>query len=400
MDSITPARADEIIATKLRLLDPETLPFDQAYRRVLREPVLADRDFPPFDRIMMDGIAISLAEGAPRSFISAGIQRAGVPAHSLPGRDHCLEVMTGAVLPQGCDTVIPVEEVVESNGVFALRENYEPEPGQFVHKRGTDNLRGDRLLPAGTPLTAKEVAVLTTCGYSAVTVTRIPRVVLVSTGDELVEVDQVPGPFQIRKSNVYALQAACQALPTPANIELHHLPDDRAIISEKLPGLVQQADVLLFSGGISKGKYDFLQEVLVEAGVEKHFQWVRQRPGKPLWFGSHRNGALVFALPGNPNSTLTCFYRYAAPAICALAGFLLPKAETARLHQYCRFDPPLARFLPVKTMRGTNGRLEVDPVETQNSGDLSGLALSDGFIELPADQKEFPVGFTAPFYPW
>ncbi|MCB1119907.1 MAG: molybdopterin molybdotransferase MoeA [Verrucomicrobiae bacterium] len=400
MDSITPAEADKIIAGNLRLLEPERVHFSKAYRGVLREPVLADRDFPPYDRVMMDGIAVCLDGSSRVSFVSAGVQRAGIPAQTLPGLDFCFEVMTGAVLPEGCNAVIPVEEVVESEGKFSLKENFNPEPGQFIHSQGSDNQKGDLLLPTGQYLAAKEVAVLTTCGYTEVAVTRIPRIVIVSTGDELVEVDADPGPFQIRKSNVHALQAACLALPTPTQIELHHLPDDRSVISGSLPGLLKQADVLLFSGGISKGKYDFLQEVLAEAGVVKHFQWVNQRPGKPLWFGSVKSGPLVFALPGNPNSTLTCFYRYAASAICALTGIKAKQPEMAFLKLPYRFAPLLAQFLPVKAERAETGRLEVEPVATQNSGDLSRLALSDGFIELPADQKEFPVGFLAPFYPW
>jgi molybdopterin molybdotransferase len=310
METITPAIADQIIECQLTLLVQERVPFDQAYGRILREPVLADRDFPPFDRVMMDGIAIRFMENANKSFTSAGIQRAGIPAQVLKKHDTCFEVMTGAVLPEGCDTVIPVEEVTHSDGKFILREGYVPMVGQFIHRRGSDNHQGDLLLAPGQLLSAKEIAVLATCGYKDVSVTVVPRISIVSTGDELVEVQETPGPFQIRKSNVYALEAACRGLRTPTLTTLHHLPDNREIIAERLASLIEQSDVLLFSGGISKGKYDFLQELLVEAGVTKHFQWVQQRPGKPLWFGTSPGGTTVFALPGNPNSTLTCFYRY------------------------------------------------------------------------------------------
>ena len=205
-------------------------------------------------------------------------------------------------------------------GYSRLIDGYEPKQGQFIHRQGSDNVEGDLLLPPGQLLSGKEIAVLATCGYSEIDVSAVPKITIVSTGDELVEVDETPGPFQIRKSNVYALEAACQDLPTPVEVELDHLPDDRDVIAQRLKELLEDRDVLLFSGGISKGKYDFLQDVLVESGVEKHFQWVKQRPGKPLWFGTSETGVTVFALPGNPNSTLTCFVRYVASSISILAG--------------------------------------------------------------------------------
>ena len=400
MDAITPQDADQIIESKLRPLPAERVPFNRAYGRILREPVLADRDFPPFNRIMMDGIAIAYASVRIRKFASEGIQRAGIPAMSLKDVAGCFEVMTGAVVPEGCDTVIPVEEITENEGVFQLNDGYEPEQGEFIHRQGSDNVEGDLLLPPGQLLSGKEIAVLATCGYSEVDVSPVPKITIVSTGDELVEVDEMPGPFQIRKSNIYALEAACQDLPTPVEVELDHLPDDRDVIAQRLKELLEDTDVLLFSGGISKGKYDFLQDVLVESGVEKHFQWVKQRPGKPLWFGTSETGVTVFALPGNPNSTLTCFVRYVASSISILAGIGKIMPETAILSAAHSFGPPLAQFLPVLASHADSGALEVEPLPTQNSGDLSRLALSSGFIELPADQKEFPVGFRAPFFPW
>jgi molybdopterin molybdotransferase len=400
MEAITPTDADRIIESHLAPLAAVRVAFNEAYGRILREPILADRDFPPFDRVMMDGIAIGYKAVARRSFTSQGVQRAGIPALTLEAEDFCFEVMTGAVLPEGCNTVVPVEEISEADGTFTLRDGYTPDAGQFIHRQGSDNGLGDLLLRPGQLLSAKEIAVLATCGYAEVEVIPIPRITIVSTGDELVEVDQTPGPFQIRKSNIYALEAACQDLPTPVRVVLDHLPDDKAVISSRLKELVADTDVLLFSGGISKGKYDFLQELLVEAGVEKQFQWVRQRPGKPLWFGTSEAGTTVFALPGNPNATLTCFYRYVAPSISVLAGIGKMVPETASLLMPHSFAPPLAQFLPVVSSVSDSGQLEVEPLPTQNSGDLSRLALSDGFIELPADQKEFPVGFLAPFYPW
>lgn len=399
MDAISPADADRIIDDKLRPLPSVSVPFNQAYGRILHQVVSADRDFPPFDRVMMDGIAIRY-EAREESLVSQGVQRAGIAMRALEKPNGCFEVMTGAVLPVGADTVIPVEQVVESKGTFSLSPGYAPIKGQFIHRQGSDNGAGDVLLNPGRLLSAKEIAVVATCGYSKLEVSSIPRITIVSTGDELVEVGDAPNPFQIRKSNSYALEAACQALTTPTQVSLNHLPDNRDLIAQRLDGLIEASDLLLFSGGISKGKYDFLQELLLEAGASKHFQWVNQRPGKPLWFGTAPNGTAIFALPGNPNSTLTCFYRYVAGAIRLMAGLKRTTPETAVLTSAFYFKPSLTYFLPVIVSRNEMGRLEVEPLPTQNSGDLGGLALSDGFIELPGDQIEFPVGFSATFYPW
>ena len=400
MDAITPQEADQIIEKHLRPLPSEIVPFDQAYGRILRQPIMADRDFPPFDRVMMDGIAISFKDCRAGPFKSQGIQRAGIEAQILENKSGCFEVMTGAVLPKGCDTVIPVEEVIEEAGLFTLKAGYLPEQLSFIHNRGFDNSEGDLLLTPGQPLSAKEIAVIATCGYAELEVSPQPNITIVSTGDELVGVEETPSPFQIRKSNAYALEAACDGLPIPVNIKLDHLPDDRAVIANRLKDLIENTDVLLFSGGISKGKYDFLQDLLLEAGASKHFQWVKQRPGKPLWFGTSTGGTAIFALPGNPNSTLTCFYRYAASSISIMAGLGKVLPESAMLTEAYSFKSPLAQFLPVQAIHSDSGVLEVQPLPTQNSGDLAGLALSDGFIELPGDQNEFPVGFSAPFYPW
>lgn len=400
MEAITPQEADRIIENLLQPLPAERVPFDQAYGRILREPILADRDFPPFDRVMMDGIAICYADLNRKQFTSEGIQRAGIEAQRLKQTGGCFEVMTGAVLPIGCNTVIPVEEVSEEDGLFSLREGYCPNEGQFIHAKGSDNRMGDLLIAPGQILSAKEIAVVATCGYAKVEVSPLPTIMIVSTGDELVEVGDTPGPFQIRKSNIYALEAACEGLPIPVEVRLDHLPDDKEVIADRLKELISDTDVLLFSGGISRGKYDFLQELLVEAGAEKQFQWVKQRPGKPLWFGTTSEGTVLFALPGNPNSTLTCFYRYVASTILIMAGLGKKVPEQAFLGTSYEFKPPLAYFLPVTACRSDSGILEVSPLPTQNSGDLAGLALSDGFIELPADQNEFPVGYSAAFYTW
>lgn len=244
------------------------------------------------------------------------------------------------------------------------------------------------------------MALIASCGYTQVSVTVPLEITIVSTGDELVEVDQTPAPYQIRKSNSYALAASCQALDYPVRTRLRHLPDDRARISAELPSLLQGSDMVLFCGGISKGKYDFMEELLRLAGVERHFHWVRQRPGKPLWFGTSKRGTPVFALPGNPNSALTCFYRYVTSLSHRMVGLTKLHERVTLLKTPFTFGKALTLFLPASLEYQPDGRMLVEPAPPQNSGDLTRLPHSDGFIELPEDREFFPAGFPARFFPW
>ena len=402
MAAISSQRADSVIREHGHVLGTESVPFQEAYGRALREPIRADRDFPAFDRVMMDGIALRVDDISRRVrvFRSVGMQRAGVEAATLTEPGTCFEVMTGAPLPGGADAVIPIEKVSAQGGVFKLENGYEPAPGQFIHVKGSDNRQGDTLLQPGALLGAKEMALVASCGYAQVLVTVPLALTIVSTGDELVEVDQTPGPFQIRKSNSYALAAAGQALAYPVRTRLRHLPDDRAIIADELPALLEESDMVLFSGGISKGKFDFMEELLRLAGVERHFHWVRQRPGKPLWFGTSKSGTPVFALPGNPNSTLTCFYRYVTSMSHKMVGLTEIAQPVALLKTPFTFGKALTLFLPASLEYRPDGRMLVEPTPPQNSGDLTRLPHSDGFIELPEDQDVFPAGYPARFFPW
>ncbi len=400
MDALTPSDATEIILNNLTFLSKESVSFREASGRVLRQQIKADRDFPAFDRVMMDGIAINYSdfENGINEYKSTGIQRAGIPALALES-GCCLEVMTGSVVPLGADCVIPIEQVSEKDGVFTLEESIELKSRQFIHQQGSDNHSGDVLIESGTLINGKEMAVIASCGYAEVEVTIVPSIVIVSTGDELVEVDQTPGPFQIRKSNSYALASACESLGFPVKVRLEHLPDDADIIRNKLGEIIEGADVVLFSGGISKGKYDFIPGALVELGVEKRFQWIRQRPGKPMWFGTAKNGSPVFALPGNPNSTLTCFYRYAVPGLKLMAGLSNENSTQVVLAEPFNTNPKLALFVSV-VLENRDGTNQVQSCKVQNSGDLTALSNSHGFIELPASEKSLPVGSLVNFYPW
>lgn len=376
-------------------LPTERVSLDNATGRVLREPVYADRDFPPFDRVAMDGIGIRFADFASgiRSFRVVGMQRAGQVQQTLTAPGTCLEVMTGAMLPIGADTVIRYEDSTTSDGVTHITID-DIQPGQHVHHRATDRRAGDELLSVGTRLGPSELAVAASVGYVSLTVTALPRVALVSTGDELVDVADTPLPHQIRRSNTYMLRATLATLGITAM--LHHIVDDEAILAESLSALLADSDVLILSGGVSAGKADFVPNVLAQLGVQKQFHKVEQRPGKPLWFGTMPgNGSparTVFALPGNPVSTVLCAHRYVLPYLWASLGLPPDQPRYAQLAAPVTFHPAVTYFLPVRLTSEPDGRMLAHPLPGSGSADFANLLDSNGFMELPADRSSFGVG--------
>ena len=391
------ADAWSIICRHVRDYGVESVPLDRAIGRVLREDLRTDRALPPYDRVTMDGIALQHAAFAAggRRFPVAGIAAAGAPQQSLHQPDTCLEVMTGAVLPDGTDTVIRYEDVDITDGVATVRVE-ELKYGKNVHRHGEDRTAGELIVASGTLLSAAEIGVAATVGKSNLSVARTPKVAIISTGDELVDLDQTPLPHQIRKSNVYRLQASLRAEGIAA--DRFHLVDDLETVKAELRHLLGTYDVLLLSGGVSKGKFDFLPQALSELDVQKGFHKIRQRPGKPFWFGTATNGTVVFALPGNPVSSFLCLQRYFLPWWRASLG--LDKRPTVRavLAENFSFMPDLTYFLQVRTRFDETGRLLAQPVTGNGSGDLANLVEADAFLELPRGQTDFPAGGVFPIY--
>ena len=241
----------------------EEIPLMQSVGRILKEDIFADRDFPPFNRVAMDGIAIDFQkfQHGQRTFKIEGIQAAGSEQITLQNLENCIEVMTGAVLPKKVTAVIRYEDVAIKNGIATLQLKTINE-GQNIHEQGKDKQQGDVLISQNTKISAAEIGVLATVGKSLVKVARQPKVMIVSTGDELVEVAQNPLAHQIRKSNVYTLVSLLERLHVQS--ETTHITDDKPILKEKINRYLQEYDVLLFSGAVSKGKNDFLPELLSE----------------------------------------------------------------------------------------------------------------------------------------
>jgi molybdopterin molybdotransferase len=397
---LTPAQAEILIEQHLACLPIESLPLTQAAGAVLRENVYAERDQPPFDRVAMDGIALAAAgavEHAGRLRV-AGTQAAGDPPLSLTDSSSCIEIMTGAILPHGCDAVVPVEQV-QRNGAFAELGRKPVQPWQNVHRRGSDCRQGALLLAAGTRLSAPEVAIAAGAGMARVRVSAQPMIVVISTGNELVEPGETIEPHQVRRSNAYGITASLRQHGY-TRVADDHVRDDEAQLTERLSFHLRTHDVLILSGGVSMGRLDLVPKVLASLGVELVFHHIAQRPGKPMWFGVSQAGPAVFALPGNPVSTLVCLSRYVLPALRAAMG-QAPK-EPPRIALTAPFEvkAPLAFYLPVRLRTDDWGRTSAEPCPTNGSGDFTALAGTDGFVELPPGPNTFPKGHVARFYLW
>ena len=368
----------------------ETVPLRESMHRVLREDWATDRPLPPYDRITMDGIAINFTAYAKglRELPVVGVAAAGMPEQELTDPDTCLEAMTGAILPRNCDTIIPYEHIEIANGRAKLNEPVTE--GQNVHYRGEDRAQGEVVVRANTRIAAPEIGVGASIGRHQVTVARLPRIVVVSTGDELVPIDQQPLPHQIRRSNVYRILTILGDYGVRADDA--HLPDDKNILLDRIARYLEQYDVLIFSGGVSKGKYDFLPEVLTELGVRQLFHKIKQRPGKPFWFGRHASGVTVFGFPGNPVSSFLCYHRYFKTWLDTCLRGHTPEVPTAVLTTDVHFKPDLTYFLEVKLDSDEQGRLLATPVKGNGSGDLANLVDADAFIELPRGRDTYPAG--------
>lgn len=390
------AEAEQIILDHCLSLGAELVPLQEARGRILREELRADRDFPPFDRVTMDGIAICFERFAAgqRRFPVAGVQAAGAPQQTLSAFDACIEVMTGAMLPKCTDTVIRYEDIALNNGLAEIRID-EVQFRQNLHFQGIDRRAGDVIVPPGRIIAPPEIATAATIGKSVLEVARLPRTAIVSTGDELVDVADMPLPHQIRRSNVYATQATLLE-QFGIRSEMFHFADDRDQIAEGLQRILHEFDLVVLTGAVSEGKFDYLPEVLNELGVEKCFHKVSQRPGKPFWFGHYRRRPVVFALPGNPVSAFMCTWRYLIPFLRKSLGQELPAPRTAILAEKVEFKPRLTYFLPVQLDNQTNGALQAFPLPGHGSGDLANLNDADAFMELPLERDVFENGEVYP----
>lgn len=399
MDLISVSEAESLISENSPIYEAELCALRESFGRVLREDLKSQRAHPPFDRVAMDGIGIRFADwqAGCRSFKVLGDHAAGAEPPVLTGENTCFEVMTGSVLPKDADCVIPYERLSIVDGVANLEEGLELGYFQNIHEFGSDHDAGTLLVPKGSIMKSAQISVAATEGKAEVLVSRLPKITVLSTGDELVDVDQDVLPWQIRRSNSYSIVSALKAQGFDA--EDCHMDDDPAIIRETLEKALSASDILIMSGGVSMGKFDYIPQVLDELGVKKHFHKIAQRPGKPMWFGT-LGEKTIFALPGNPVSTLMTFHRYVIPQIYRSLSLAEPIRPKVRLDGAITFKKSMTYFFPVALSFSGKGELLASPRKTNGSGDFASLCESQGFVELPAEQTEFKPGEVFDFYSW
>lgn len=364
----------------------------------LAEDLVADRDFPPFDRVTMDGIAIAYTafENGQREFKIEDIAPAGTPQKSLKNPQNCIEVMTGAIMPHGVNTVIRYEDLtIQEKKATVHLDSLRHK--QNVHFKGIDIAKGTCIVPKGKQLSSAEINVAASVGKVTLRVRQNPKAVIFSTGDELVPVDQKPQLHQIRRSNVYGIQATLKEWGVSA--DLHHLADDKTEMLTTISKLLEVYDLFIFTGGVSKGKFDYLPDVLEKLQVKKHFHKIQQRPGKPFWFGSHVNEKKVFALPGNPVSSFVCVYMYLRFWLQKSLE-IEPETLYVKLKNDVEFKPDLVYFLEAILESQPDGSLVVEPIKGNGSGDFANLVKTDGFLILPQNKSQFFANEVYPFVPY
>lgn len=368
--------------------------------RVLRQLIRAERDQPPFDRVMMDGIAFAWADyvSGQRRFPIQAMQAAGDAVLTLEN-GQCIEIMTGAAMPANANCIVPVERITVTGGVAEIEADYEVSKDRFLHPRGSDYAQGAYMLRPGKRVSPLDIAIIASCGETEVDVAADPVIRIISTGNELVAAGAPIQPQQIRMSNGPAILALLESHGYRRN-EHEHIADDVDALRGRLAIHLQEADVLVLSGGVSMGKADYVPQVLADLGVAVVFHKISQKPGKPMWFGKGPGDQIVFALPGNPVSALVCCRQYLIPALAKASGANETPPEFAALATNISFTPELTCFQPVKLISNAAGQILAMPVQTNTSGDFAALSATDGYVELAKDQSEFPSGTAVFLHRW
>ncbi len=393
---ISVEEAENIILDHLFDFGNETLSLDWVQGRVLAEKVRADRDLPPFNRSTMDGIAIKFEDYASgiREFTIKGIQAAGAFPLEISNTNECIEVMTGAAISSSQNAVIPYESLEIKAGKAVIKK-VGIQRGQYIHKKGRDCRHGDVLVKEGHLLTTSVISLAATLGIQQLRVRKNPKVLIITTGDEIVPETTNPGSYQVRNSNKVMLYFALKEFGIESDTD--HFPDQSPFIEVKLKSYLGMYDSIILSGGVSKGKFDYIPRILEKLGVQKRFHRVNQRPGKPFWFGDYKRRSLIFAFPGNPVSTFLCFIRYWVPWYNLSMGLHIPK-KYAILDQDLKFEPRLQYFLQVSIEFASNGNLIARPIAGNGSGDFANLVQSNAFLELPLERSSFKKGEVFPVW--
>lgn len=394
---ITVAEAIQIVKEQTHALPLELVEIEDALNRFLAEDVVADSDLPPFDRSQMDGYAVRADDtrDAPVRLRIVGESVAGAGWHDELPAGHAVRIMTGAPVPKGADSVQQVELTRELDEGMIVEILRPAEVGRSIVDRASEIKAGATVLRAGERLTAGMMAVLASFGYAQVSVGRKPRVAVMATGAELVSVNRKPGADQIRDSNNYSIRA--YASLAGATVELMPLAtDDPGLLKQQITHAAERSDVLVTSGGVSMGVYDFTKTALRELGAEIFFERVSLRPGKPIVFARLPNGVLVFGLPGNPVSVSVTFNLFARTSLLALQGAHDPilEEEWAILEHSVKGSLDRESYLPCRIRTGEAGHLLVQPLKWGGSSDFVAFARATGLIRVPAGVATQEIGST------
>lgn len=382
----SPFDAEEAIRSHMLFFPTEDCPLEYAGGRVLRAPVETDRDLPPFDRVMTDGYAMRLggdgADGAGRrEWRVTGRQSTGMIPLSIDADDECVEVSAGAALPSGANTVAPREEVVRVGGKITITGACAP--GRFVRRRGADRKQGGTVCAPGARISSGVIAAAAACGCASVRVSMVPRIAIVTAGDEFVDVSNPsPSPHQTRRSVDRALRAALIGTGY-ARVDCVHVRDVGSEVVDRLKRVIAEHDIVITTGGVSKGRVDSLAEVFARLGMERKVEGVAQRPGKTFWMGVTVRGCVVFGLPDNAVSSYVCLHRFVLPALAHAS-----RADEERvLHAMPAGDfeasPAVTSYAPVRVEETADGARIAHAVQADASGEIGSLAGTDGFVELP-----------------
>jgi molybdopterin molybdotransferase len=391
MLSFTEARQKVIAVAEALRHQParETVELRSACGRILAEPIVTDRDYPPFDRSTRDGFAVRAADAAAGATLRCtGEIRAGASFDGFVNAGECVQIMTGAAVPLGADAVMMIEYTRVAGQAVTLERG--AERGQNIVVRGSEARAGQELLAPGMRLGYAEMALAAQVGQNRVGVFARPRVAVFSTGDEVVDIAATPGPRQIRNSNAVALEiliALAGGEPQP----LGNAADEKGDLRRRMERGFD-ADLLVMSGGVSMGKYDLVEDVLAELGAEIFFDAVAMRPGRPTVFGSCR-GVPVFGLPGNPVSTMVTFELFVTPVIDVLGGAAARPLPTfpARLVHAVHERGEVAHLLPARVDR-SRGEPEVSTLAWRGSGDTVAIAQANAFLVVPSDKLDWAAG--------
>ena len=383
---INPNEALNLIQGLIVPQQVQIIAIQDAIGLILAEDLTADRDFPPFNRAMMDGIAIK--NTAIKKWLIEDIAFAGEPQKHLRNSEAAIEIMTGAPVPLECSNIIKFEDIVffELAGEkWAEYVGLDPiKQGQFVHAQASDCKQNDLILSSGTKIGPVEIAITATIGKSELSVFKKPAIAIFSTGDEIVGIHEKPEAHQIRSSNSVMLESVLKSHGFSTTVA--HIKDEKSVVEKSLESALEKHEILLLSGGVSAGKKDFIPEVLAELGFKPIFHKIAQKPGKPLYVGNRADGKLVFAFPGNPISTLTCFWIYFLPWLLGNKLIL----STIPVVNLTASNPKLDQWLPVKIKGG-----QAETLKNNGSGDLFHWKFADGLVW----QKAGSIDQSLPFFP-